>query len=329
MPDEQKSLKEELKEELKKEFKEVKKARKLIKKDSKFAILKYTTSKVLDPDQIYKVFEWRDGYAQQVIEIAKLRKNLDLLEKIDGNKKVPYTVKTKAYNFNLLCASALDIYARQFDTPEFDKDVKRLNEFLEKHIARVGLFGYTFKIVRSKELENSTKRTTYGSLKVKHFEEFNEMGERFSKIYADNERELEDVKMWELAENMPVAKLNLNLLKLKKVENNPNTPYNQLPIINSFIKLCTDGLAIYDKEIENSKFEYDAKELNQYLQSHIHQTRAGYVFTIVNHKEISDLQDKEINIRKKNIEHFSKMQDRFTKILEKDKDNNAENEHTI
>lgn len=325
MPDEQKFLNEELK----KEAKDVKKARKLIKKDSKYAILKYTTSKVLDPDQIYKVFEWQDGYAQQVVEIAKLRKNLKLLEKIDSDKKVPYSVKTKAYNYNLLCASALDIYARQFDTPEFDKDVKRLNNYLESHIAKVGLLGHTFKIVRSKEIKNAPKGESYGTIKNSYYDEFNEMGERFAKIYVDNEKELEDVKMWELADNMPASKLNLNLLKLKKVASNPNTPYNKLPIINKFIKLCTDGLAIYDKEIESHKFDNDAKELNQYLQSHIRQTRLGYVFTIVSHKELSDSQDKEIYIRQKNIENFSKMQDRFTKILEKNKENSTKNEHTI
>lgn len=313
MPDEEIFLEKELK----KEKKEVKKAKRLIKKDSKYAILKYTTSKVLDMDQIYDVYSWHDGYAKQVIQIAKLRKNLDLLEKIDKDRNVPYPIKTRAYNFNLLCVSALDIYSRQFDTPEFDKDVERLNEFIDKHIARVGLFGHTFKIVRSKELENSPKGTSYGSLKEKHLNEFNEMGERFARIYSENEKELEDVKMWELADNMPTAKLNLNLVKLQKVAKNPNIPYSKLPVVNKFIRLCIDGLAIYDKEIETRAFEEDVKDLNQYLQSHIRQTKIGYVFTVVSHKELSESQEKEIDIRQRNLGHFERMQDRFTKILDK------------
>lgn len=313
MPDEETFLEKELK----KEKKEVRKARKLIKKDSKYAILKYTTSKVLDFDQIYNVYEWHDGYAKQVIQISKLRKNLGLLEKIDKDSKVPYSIKTRAYNFNLLCTSALDIYSRQFDTPEFDKDVERLNEFLDKHIARVGLFGHTFKIVRSKELENSPKGTSYGYLKEKHLAEFNEMSDRFAEIYSKNEKELEDVKMWELADNIPTAKLNLNLVKLQKAAKNPNIPYSKLPVVNKFIKLCTDGLAIYDNEIENRVFETDIKDLNQYLQSHIRQTKYGYIFTIVSHKELSELQEKEIDIRQKNLGHFERMQERFTKILDK------------
>ncbi len=313
MPDEETFLEKELK----KEKKEVRKARKLIKKDSKYAILKYTTSKVLDFDQIYNVYEWHDGYAKQVIQISKLRKNLGLLEKIDKDSKVPYSIKTRAYNFNLLCTSALDIYSRQFDTPEFDKDVERLNEFLDKHIARVGLFGHTFKIVRSKELENSPKGTSYGYLKEKHLAEFNEMSDRFAEIYSKNEKELEDVKMWELADNIPTAKLNLNLVKLQKAAKNPNIPYSKLPVVNKFIKLCTDGLAIYDNEIENRVFETDIKDLNQYLQSHIRQTKYGYIFTVVSHKELSELQEKEIDIRQKNLGHFERMQERFTKILDK------------
>lgn len=313
MPDEEIFLEKELK----KEKKEVRKARKLIKKDSKYAILKYTTSKVLDFDQIYNVYEWHDGYAKQVIQISKLRKNLGLLEKIDKDSKVPYSIKTRAYNFNLLCTSALDIYSRQFDTPEFDKDVERLNEFLDKHIARVGLFGHTFKIVRSKELENSPKGTSYGYLKEKHLAEFNAMSDRFAEIYSVNEKELEDVKMWELADNIPTAKLNLNLVKLQKAAKNPNIPYSKLPVVNKFIKLCTDGLAIYDNEIENRVFETDIKDLNQYLQSHIRQTKYGYIFTVVSHKELSELQEKEIDIRQKNLGHFERMQERFTKILDK------------
>lgn len=313
MPDEETFLEKELK----KEKKEVRKARKLIKKDSKYAILKYTTSKVLDFDQIYNVYEWHDGYAKQVIQISKLRKNLGLLEKIDKDSKVPYSIKTRAYNFNLLCTSALDIYSRQFDTPEFDKDVERLNEFLDKHIARVGLFGHTFKIVRSKELENSPKGTSYGYLKEKHLAEFNAMSDRFAEIYSKNEKELEDVKMWELADNIPTAKLNLNLVKLQKAAKNPNIPYSKLPVVNKFIKLCTDGLAIYDNEIENRVFETDIKDLNQYLQSHIRQTKYGYIFTVVSHKELSELQEKEIDIRQKNLGHFERMQERFTKILDK------------
>lgn len=311
MPDEETFLEKELK----KEKKEVRKARKLIKKDSKYAILKYTTSKVLDFDQIYNVYEWHDGYAKQVIQISKLRKNLGLLEKIDKDSKVPYSIKTRAYNFNLLCTSALDIYSRQFDTPEFDKDVERLNEFLDKHIARVGLFGHTFKIVRSKELENSPKGTSYGYLKEKHLAEFNEMSDRFAEIYSKNEKELEDVKMWELADNIPTAKLNLNLVKLQKAAKNPNIPYSKLPVVNKFIKLCTDGLAIYDNEIENRVFETDIKDLNQYLQSHIRQTKYGYIFTIVSHKELSELQEKEIDIRQKNLGHFERMQERLQKFL--------------
>ena len=313
MPDEETFLEKELK----KEKKEVRKARKLIKKDSKYAILKYTTSKVLDFDQIYNVYEWHDGYAKQVIQISKLRKNLGLLEKIDKDSKVPYSIKTRAYNFNLLCTSALDIYSRQFDTPEFDKDVERLNEFLDKHIARVGLFGHTFKIVRSKELENSPKGASYGYLKEKHLAEFNEMSDRFAEIYSKNEKELEDVKMWELADNIPTAKLNLNLVKLQKAAKNQNIPYSKLPVVNKFIKLCTDGLAIYDNEIENRVFETDIKDLNQYLQSHIRQTKYGYIFTVVSHKELSELQEKEIDIRQKNLGHFERMQERFTKILDK------------
>lgn len=313
MPDEEIFLEKELK----KEKKEVRKARKLIKKDLKYAILKYTTSKVLDFDQIYNVYEWHDGYAKQVIQISKLRKNLELLEKIDKDSKVPYSIKTRAYNFNLLCTSALDIYSRQFDTPEFDKDVERLNEFLDKHIARVGLFGHTFKIVRSKELENSPKGTSYGYLKEKHLAEFNAMSDRFAEIYSKNEKELEDVKMWELADNIPTAKLNLNLVKLQKAAKNPNIPYSKLPVVNKFIKLCTDGLAIYDNEIENRVFETDIKDLNQYLQSHIRQTKYGYIFTVVSHKELSELQEKEIDIRQKNLGHFERMQERFTKILDK------------
>lgn len=313
MPDEETFLEKELK----KEKKGVRKARKLIKKDSKYAILKYTTSKVLDFDQIYNVYEWHDGYAKQVIQISKLRKNLGLLEKIDKDSKVPYSIKTRAYNFNLLCTSALDIYSRQFDTPEFDKDVERLNEFLDKHIARVGLFGHTFKIVRSKELENSPKGTSYGYLKEKHLAEFNAMSDRFAEIYSKNEKELEDVKMWELADNIPTAKLNLNLVKLQKAAKNPNIPYSKLPVVNKFIKLCTDGLAIYDNEIENRVFETDIKDLNQYLQSHIRQTKYGYIFTVVSHKELSELQEKEIDIRQKNLGHFERMQERFTKILDK------------
>lgn len=313
MPDEETFLEKELK----KEKKEVRKARKLIKKDSKYAILKYTTSKVLDFDQIYNVYEWHDGYAKQVIQISKLRKNLGLLEKIDKDSKVPYSIKTRAYNFNLLCTSALDIYSRQFDTPEFDKDVERLNEFLDKHIARVGLFGHTFKIVRSKELENSPKGTSYGYLKEKHLAEFNEMSDRFAEIYSKNEKELEDVKMWELADNIPTAKLNLNLVKLQKAAKNPNIPYSKLPVVNKFIRLCIDGLAIYDNEIENRVFETDIKDLNQYLQSHIRQTKYGYIFTVVSHKELSELQEKEIDIRQKNLGHFERMQERFTKILDK------------
>ncbi len=313
MPDEETFLEKELK----KEKKEVRKARKLIKKDPKYAILKYTTSKVLDFDQIYNVYEWHDGYAKQVIQISKLRKNLGLLEKIDKDSKVPYPIKTRAYNFNLLCVSALDIYSRQFDTPEFDKDVERLNEFLDKHIARVGLFGHTFKIVRSKELENSPKGTSYGSLKEKNLAEFNAMGERFARIYSENEKELEDVKMWELADNMPTAKLNLNLVKLQKVAKNPNIPYSKLPVVNKFIRLCIDGLAIYDKEIETRAFEEDVKDLNQYLQSHIRQTKIGYIFTVVSHKELSESQEREIDIRQRNLGHFERMQDRFTKILDK------------
>lgn len=313
MPDEEIFLEKELK----KEKKEVRKARKLIKKDLKYAILKYTTSKVLDFDQIYNVYEWHDGYAKQVIQISKLRKNLGLLEKIDKDSKVPYSIKTRAYNFNLLCTSALDIYSRQFDTPEFDKDVERLNEFLDKHIARVGLFGHTFKIVRSKELENSPKGTSYGYLKEKHLAEFNAMSDRFAEIYSVNEKELEDVKMWELADNIPTAKLNLNLVKLQKAAKNPNIPYSKLPVVNKFIKLCTDGLAIYDNEIENRVFETDIKDLNQYLQSHIRQTKYGYIFTVVSHKELSELQEKEIDIRQKNLGHFERMQERFTKILDK------------
>ncbi len=313
MPDEETFLEKELK----KEKKGVRKARKLIKKDSKYAILKYTTSKVLDFDQIYNVYEWHDGYAKQVIQISKLRKNLGLLEKIDKDSKVPYSIKTRAYNFNLLCTSALDIYSRQFDTPEFDKDVERLNEFLDKHIARVGLFGHTFKIVRSKELENSPKGTSYGYLKEKHLAEFNEMSDRFAEIYSKNEKELEDVKMWELADNIPTAKLNLNLVKLQKAAKNPNIPYSKLPVVNKFIKLCTDGLAIYDNEIENRVFETDIKDLNQYLQSHIRQTKYGYIFTVVSHKELSELQEKEIDIRQKNLGYFERMQERFTKILDK------------
>lgn len=313
MPDEEIFLEKELK----KEKKEVRKAREIIKKDLKYAILKYTTSKVLDFDQIYNVYEWHDGYAKQVIQISKLRKNLELLEKIDKDSKVPYSIKTRAYNFNLLCTSALDIYSRQFDTPEFDKDVERLNEFLDKHIARVGLFGHTFKIVRSKELENSPKGTSYGYLKEKHLAEFNAMSDRFAEIYSKNEKELEDVKMWELADNIPTAKLNLNLVKLQKAAKNPNIPYSKLPVVNKFIKLCTDGLAIYDNEIENRVFETDIKDLNQYLQSHIRQTKYGYIFTVVSHKELSELQEKEIDIRQKNLGHFERMQERFTKILDK------------
>lgn len=313
MPDEETFLEKELK----KEKKGVRKARKLIKKDLKYAILKYTTSKVLDFDQIYNVYEWHDGYAKQVIQISKLRKNLELLEKIDKDSKVPYSIKTRAYNFNLLCTSALDIYSRQFDTPEFDKDVERLNEFLDKHIARVGLFGHTFKIVRSKELKNSPKGTSYGYLKEKHLAEFNAMSDRFAEIYSKNEKELEDVKMWELADNIPTAKLNLNLVKLQKAAKNPNIPYSKLPVVNKFIKLCTDGLAIYDNEIENRVFETDIKDLNQYLQSHIRQTKYGYIFTVVSHKELSELQEKEIDIRQKNLGHFERMQERFTKILDK------------
>lgn len=313
MPDEEIFLEKELK----KEIKEVKKAKRLIKKDSKYAILRYTTSKVMDTDQIYNAYSWHDGYAKQVIQIAKLRKNLGMLEKIDKDRNVPYSVKTRAYNFNLLCVSALDIYSRQFDTPEFDKDVERLNEFIDKHIARVGLFGHTFKIVRSKELENSPKGTSYGSLKEKHLNEFNEMGERFARIYSENEKELEDVKMWELADNMPTAKLNLNLVKLQKVAKNPNIPYSKLPVVNKFIRLCIDGLAIYDKEIETRAFEEDVKELNQYLQSHIRQTKIGYIFTVVSHKELSESQEREIDIRQRNLGHFERMQERFTKILDK------------
>lgn len=313
MPDEETFLEKELK----KEKKEVRKARKLIKKDSKYAILKYTTSKVLDFDQIYNVYEWHDGYAKQVIQISKLRKNLGLLEKINKDSKAPYSIKTRAYNFNLLCTSALDIYSRQFDTPEFDKDVERLNEFLDKHIARVGLFGHTFKIVRSKELENSPKGTSYGYLKEKHLAEFNAMSDRFAEIYSKNEKELEDVKMWELADNIPTAKLNLNLVKLQKAAKNQNIPYSKLPVVNKFIKLCTDGLAIYVNEIENRVFETDIKDLNQYLQSHIRQTKYGYIFTVVSHKELSELQEKEIDIRQKNLGHFERMQERFTKILDK------------
>ena len=313
MPDEEIFLEKEFK----KEIKEVKKAKRLIKKDSKYAILRYTTSKVMDTDQIYNAYSWHDGYAKQVIQIAKLRKNLGMLEKIDKDRNVPYSVKTRAYNFNLLCVSALDIYSRQFDTPEFDKDVERLNEFIDKHIARVGLFGHTFKIVRSKELENSPKGTSYGSLKEKHLNEFNEMGERFARIYSENEKELEDVKMWELADNMPTAKLNLNLVKLQKVAKNPNIPYSKLPVVNKFIRLCIDGLAIYDKEIETRAFEEDVKELNQYLQSHIRQTKIGYIFTVVSHKELSESQEREIDIRQRNLGHFERMQERFTKILDK------------
>lgn len=313
MPDEEIFLEKELK----KEIKEVKKAKRLIKKDSKYAILRYTTSKVMDTDQIYNAYSWHDGYAKQVIQIAKLRKNLGMLEKIDKDRNVPYSVKTRAYNFNLLCVSALDIYSRQFDTPEFDKDVERLNEFIDKHIARVGLFGHTFKIVRSKELENSPKGTSYGSLKEKHLNEFNEMGERFARIYSENEKELEDVKMWELADNMPTAKLNLNLVKLQKVAKNPNIPYSKLPVVNKFIRLCIDGLVIYDKEIETRAFEEDVKELNQYLQSHIRQTKIGYIFTVVSHKELSESQEREIDIRQRNLGHFERMQERFTKILDK------------
>lgn len=313
MPDEEIFLEKELK----KEIKEVKKAKRLIKKDSKYAILRYTTSKVMDTDQIYNAYSWHDGYAKQVIQIAKLRKNLGMLEKIDKDRNVPYSVKTRAYNFNLLCVSALDIYSRQFDTPEFDKDVERLNEFIDKHIARVGLFGHTFKIVRSKELENSPKGTSYGSLKEKHLNEFNEMGERFARIYSENEKELEDVKMWELADNMPTAKLNLNLVKLQKVAKNPNIPYSKLPVVNKFIRLCIDGLAIYDKEIETRAFEEDVKELNQYLQSHIRQTKIDYIFTVVSHKELSESQEREIDIRQRNLGHFERMQERFTKILDK------------
>ena len=313
MPDEETFLEKELK----KEKKEVRKARKLIKKDPKYAILKYTTIKVLDFDQIYNVYEWHDGYAKQVIQISKLRKNLGLLEKIDKDSTVPYSIKTRAYNFNLLCTSALDIYSRQFDTPEFDKDVERLNEFLDKHIARVGLFGHTFKIVRSKELENSPKGTSYGYLKEKHLAEFNAMSDRFAEIYSNNEKELEDGKMWELADNIPTAKLNLNLVKLQKAAKNPNILYSKLPVVNKFIKLCTDGLAIYDNEIENRVFETDIKDLNQYLQSHIRQTKYGYIFTVVSHKELSELQEKEIDIRQKNLGHFERMQERFTKILDK------------
>lgn len=242
---------------------------------------------------------------------------MGLLEKIDKDSKVPYSIKTRAYNFNLLCTSALDIYSRQFDTPEFDKDVERLNEFLDKHIARVGLFGHTFKIVRSKELENSPKGTSYGYLKEKHLAEFNAMSDRFAEIYSKNEKELEDVKMWELADNIPTAKLNLNLVKLQKAAKNPNIPYSKLPVVNKFIKLCTDGLAIYDNEIENRVFETDIKDLNQYLQSHIRQTKYGYIFTVVSHKELSELQEKEIDIRQKNLGHFERMQERFTKILDK------------
>lgn len=313
MPDEEIFLEKELK----KEIKEVKKAKRLIKKDSKYAILRYTTSKVMDTDQIYNAYSWHDGYAKQVIQIAKLRKNLGMLEKIDKDRNVPYSVKTRAYNFNLLCVSALDIYSRQFDTPEFDKDVERLNEFIDKHIARVGLFGHTFKIVRSKELENSPKGTSYGSLKEKHLNEFNEMGERFARIYSENEKELEDVKMWGLADNMPTAKLNLNLVKLQKVAKNPNIPYSKLPVVNKFIRLCIDGLVIYDKEIETRAFEEDVKELNQYLQSHIRQTKIGYIFTVVSHKELSESQEREIDIRQRNLGHFERMQERFTKILDK------------
>lgn len=313
MPDEEIILEKELK----KEKNEVKKARKLIKKDSKYAILKYTTSKVLDPDQIYDVYSWNDGYAKQVIQISKLKKNLALLGKIDNDKRVPYPIKIRAYNFNLLCASALDIYARQFDTPEFDKDVERLNKFLDNHIAKVGVFGHTFKIVRSKELKNATPKVSYGSLKEKYLNEFNEMSERFTKIYIENQKQLEDVKMWELADNIPTVKLNLNLANLQKVANNPNTPYSKLPVIENFIKLCNDGLAIYDKEIETRAFEEDVKDLNQYLQSHIHQTRMGHMFTVVNHQELSETQEKEIEIKQRNLGHFERMQDRFTKLLDK------------
>ena len=143
------------------------------------------------------------------------------------------------------------------------------------------------------------------------------MSDRFAEIYSKNEKELEDVKMWELADNIPTAKLNLNLVKLQKAAKNPNIPYSKLPVVNKFIKLCTDGLAIYDNEIENRVFETDIKDLNQYLQSHIRQTKYGYIFTVVSHKELSELQEKEIDIRQKNLGYFERMQERFTKILDK------------
>lgn len=161
-----------------------KKAAKKLKNLSTEEILKIWPSRI---SSMGKEYCYCEEFYEQMHQIDWLKKNQKWLNKLEASPRVSYQTKQKMNLFSDLVYSALLIYKNGADNSDFDKDVKRLNIFIEDHIVFRGHM--TFKRVNSFEMINKEYNSD-GSLKTpkqkseENVKIFKGMHKRFSNIIA-------------------------------------------------------------------------------------------------------------------------------------------------